>query len=463
MAYSTSEEDSSLDSEEDSDPEIQTIFTSQPIIAPLTSPTPIAQVNILLDTYARPIPVIALFDTGAAATILHPKILPKECWLSHHQMFRVANGEIFLVTLKSKPILNRIFPTLTIKEQVLGSPLTGRDLLIGFDLLHQIPSLRWSSKGLMHKQHLLTWTQVPHLFTFDPFDSLRFQVINDCCANSHSKFLLKNPNPLWKNPNFFIHLPFKKNENVNSTKASHKGMNPEHLTLAKQELSILLSKGLIEPLTSPWACEPFYVNKHAEQVRGKLRLNILKVDLKAGFWQLGIHPEERYKTTFCILDHHYQWTVMPFGLKNAPSQFQKAMPHIAVSLSEFPDKLANAKQIQQFQGIVNYMSDFIPKISKYRSCLAQLLNKSPLEWNFVHTEAVQQLKKLAEKLPPLQIPGSGKQILQTDASDEYWVAALFEELNGKRSICGYKSGAFKPSELHYHSTFKEILAVKHRD
>ena len=36
------------------------------------------------------------------------------------------------------------------------------------------------------------------------------------------------------------------------------------------------------------------------------------------------------------------------------------------------------------------------------------------------------LKKLAEKLPPLQIPGLGKWILQTDASDEYWVAALFE-------------------------------------
>ena len=83
-------------------------------------------------------------------------------------------------------------------------------------------------------------------------------------------------------------------------------------------------------------------------------------------------------------------------------------PHIVVSLGEFPDKLTNAKQIQQFLGIVNYMSDFIPKVSKYRNCLAQLLKKSPLEWNFVHTEAIQQLKKLAEKLPLLQIPGQGK-------------------------------------------------------
>ena len=73
VAYSTSEGDSNPDNEYDSDPEIQTIYTSQPIIAPLTNPTPIAQVHLLLDTYSRPIPVIALFDTGVAATILHPK------------------------------------------------------------------------------------------------------------------------------------------------------------------------------------------------------------------------------------------------------------------------------------------------------------------------------------------------------------------------------------------------------
>ena len=51
--------------------------------------------------------------------------------------------------------------------------------------------------------------------------------------------------------------------------------------------------------------------------------------------------------------------------------------------------------------------------------------------------------------------------MQTDASDEYWAVALFEEIDGKRNICGYKSGALKPSKLHYHSTFKEILAIKH--
>ena len=100
VAYSTSEEDSKPDCEYDSDPEIQTIYTSQPIIAPLTNPTPIAQVHLLLDTYSRPIPVMALFDTRAAATILHPRVLPQEFWLPHYQMFKAANRETFLITLK---------------------------------------------------------------------------------------------------------------------------------------------------------------------------------------------------------------------------------------------------------------------------------------------------------------------------------------------------------------------------
>ena len=48
MAYSTSEEDSNSNSDDVSDPEIQTIYTFQPVIAFLPSPTPIAQVHILL-------------------------------------------------------------------------------------------------------------------------------------------------------------------------------------------------------------------------------------------------------------------------------------------------------------------------------------------------------------------------------------------------------------------------------
>ena len=53
-----------------------------------------------------------------------------------------------------------------------------------------------------------------------------------------------------------------------------------------------------------------------------------KFDLKASFWQLGISAEDCPKTAFYIPDAHYQWTVLPFGLKVAPSLFQKAMVKI---------------------------------------------------------------------------------------------------------------------------------------
>ena len=49
--------------------------------------------------------------------------------------------------------------------------------------------------------------------------------------------------------------------------------------MAKQELSTLFLEGLIESTTSPWAYEAFYVNKHAKQVQGKLRLVINYQDL----------------------------------------------------------------------------------------------------------------------------------------------------------------------------------------
>ncbi|GKF10963.1 putative reverse transcriptase domain, viral movement protein, partial [Tanacetum coccineum] len=46
-------------------------------------------------------------------------------------------------------------------------------------------------------------------------------------------------------------------------------------------------------------------------------------------------------------------------------------------------------------------------------------------------------------------------------SDECWGAVLLvQDNNNKRHVCGYKSVTFKASEQHYHSTFKEIVAVK---
>ncbi|KAH9649259.1 hypothetical protein KPL70_025917 [Citrus sinensis] len=146
--------------------------------------------------------------------------------------------------------------------------------------------------------------------------------------------------------------------------------------------------------------------------------------------------------------------------KPIDGQYQPS-PHIAIELLKFPDTHLNRKQIQQFLGIVNYVRDFIPKVTIHTSQLSRMLKKQCPPWGPTQTEAVKQLKVIAQAPPPLRIPTSGQRILQTDASDDYWSAILLEDINGVRHFCAHASEQFKDSEKNYHVIYKEILAVKY--
>ena len=126
----------------------------------------------------------------------------------------------------------------------------------------------------------------------------------------------------------------------------------------------------------------------------------------------------------------------------------------------FPDQQLTKKQIQQFLGIINYIRDFIPHVDHHTNQLSALLKKKPPEWNDDHTLTVTTLKKIVQNLPPLKLIIDGKRILQTYASDESWGAILLEEINGKESFIAYASRHFSDTQQHYHSVYKEILAVK---
>lgn len=56
------------------------------------------------------------------------------------------------------------------------------------------------------------------------------------------------------------------------------------------------------------------------------------LDLKSGYWQVKIRPEDRKKTTFSVGRELWQFTVMLFGLCNAPAIFEQLMEKILAEL-----------------------------------------------------------------------------------------------------------------------------------
>ena len=89
-----------------------------------------------------------------------------------------------------------------------------------------------------------------------------------------------------------------------------------------------------------------------------------KFDLESGFWQVQIHEEDKYKIAITTLFNHYEWNVIPFRLKNAPSEFQDIMNEIFNPFSNFSivyidDVLVFSKPIEEHWKHLNLFLDII--------------------------------------------------------------------------------------------------------
>jgi len=58
---------------------------------------------------------------------------------------------------------------------------------------------------------------------------------------------------------------------------------------------------------------------------------------KSGYWQIPVAEEDQWKTAFVMHDGLYEWTSMPFGLRNAGATFVRAMKTILRPVNVFAD------------------------------------------------------------------------------------------------------------------------------
>ncbi|WVZ53112.1 hypothetical protein U9M48_004098 [Paspalum notatum var. saurae] len=122
----------------------------------------------------------------------------------------------------------------------------------------------------------------------------------------------------------------------------------------KKNIDELLEKGFIQPSTSPWASPVLLVEKKDTKdkrmcvdyralnkvtVKNKYPLPRIddlfdqlqgacvfsKIDLRSGYHQLKIRPSDIPKTAFTTKYGLFEYTVMSFGLTNAPAYFMQLM------------------------------------------------------------------------------------------------------------------------------------------
>nr|XP_009783711.1 PREDICTED: uncharacterized protein LOC104232259 [Nicotiana sylvestris] len=216
---------------------------------------PQVELKVYSSKWDIPTRVIAFIDTGATSSLINHVVLPEDQWVPHFKDFNTASNAILITTVVTKhPVTIEFFLGLKYRTKLLGFDVPGKDLIIGFDIYRQLrDQLQIKANGIAFKKQFRPYSEIPRLFKItndEQIKEIEQNLIEHSCVESHKDFIKKGKHPLWKNEEFFIKLPFKKNENINPTKASHSGMNPDHLQLAKKECEELLEFDQIEPSDS---------------------------------------------------------------------------------------------------------------------------------------------------------------------------------------------------------------------
>ncbi|MCO5597213.1 hypothetical protein L7F22_051289 [Adiantum nelumboides] len=182
------------------------------------------------------------------------------------------------------------------------------------------------------------------------------------------------------------------------SKRPYKMSLPEAIEL-KEQLKQLIEQGFIRPSTSSWGAPVLFQKKKD----GSLRLCIdyrglnqvtiknkypisridklldrlhgskifTKIDLCSGYYQIRIKESDIPKTAFNTRYGHYEFTVMSFGLTNAPASFNRLMQDIFIPYLDdfvlvfFDDILIYSKDEADHEGHVRKVLEILHQHQLY--------------------------------------------------------------------------------------------------
>ncbi|GES92855.1 retroviral-like aspartic protease 1 [Rhizophagus clarus] len=215
------------------------------------------------------------------------------------------------------------------------------------------------------------------------------------------------------------------------------------------------------------------------------------LDLASGFWQVELDQKDREKSTFITRFSTYEFTVMPFGLCNAPATFQRLMDtvlrdilwqfvvvyidDINVGSKTFEEHLLHLEQM--FSRLAQaglklspekcfFFKDEIPFLGHVVSRHGIQTDPEKLRGND-QVDSFEYLKTCLMTPPILSYPNFEKPfILYTDAST-FALGAILSQKNEdkKERVIAYASRTLGKHERNYGITELECLvvvwAVKH--
>ncbi|GKE36703.1 putative reverse transcriptase domain-containing protein, partial [Tanacetum coccineum] len=280
---------------------------------------------------------------------------------------------------------------------------------------------------------------------------------------------------------------------VPATKSPYRLATTEMQELSNQ-LKELQEKGFIRPSSSLWGAPVLFVKKNDGSFRmcidyrelNKLTIKncyplpriddlfdqlqgsryFSKIDIRSGYHQLRVREEDIPKTAFRTRYGHFEFTVMPFGMTNAPAVH--FLGHVVNSecIHVDPSKIKAVKnwkppktptEILSFLGLAGYYRRFIANFSKIAKPLTQLTQKNKkFEWGDEQEIAFQTLKGMLCDALILALPeGADDFVVYCNASNQGFGCVLMQ----RNKVIAYASRQLKIHEKNYTTQDLELGAV----